>query len=92
MRPRASRSTASAAGVLEGMERVLAEEQPDRVVVEGRLRPRSWPRPSPPSTPACRSRTSRPGCARYDLDHPFPEEANRRIATVLASIHFAPTD
>jgi len=32
------------------------------------------------------------GLRTYDDDNPFPEEANRRIISVLASYHFAPTE
>ena len=31
------------------------------------------------------------GLRSFDLAHPFPEEANRRIATAVATQHFAPT-
>ena len=30
------------------------------------------------------------GLRSQDLEHPFPEEANRRLITVLAAMHFAP--
>jgi UDP-N-acetylglucosamine 2-epimerase (non-hydrolysing) len=32
------------------------------------------------------------GLRTFDLARPFPEEANRRIADALATIHFAPTE
>jgi hypothetical protein len=32
------------------------------------------------------------GLRSFDLTQPFPEEINRRLASVLATIHFAPTD
>jgi len=32
------------------------------------------------------------GLRSYDLRHPFPEEANRRIISALADLHFAPTE
>jgi UDP-N-acetylglucosamine 2-epimerase (non-hydrolysing) len=32
------------------------------------------------------------GLRSFDLTQPFPEEINRRVASVLATIHFAPTD
>lgn len=32
------------------------------------------------------------GLRSGDLANPFPEEANRRVASCLASVHFAPTD
>jgi UDP-N-acetylglucosamine 2-epimerase (non-hydrolysing) len=31
------------------------------------------------------------GLRTYDLRNPFPEEANRRLISVLADVHFAPT-
>jgi UDP-N-acetylglucosamine 2-epimerase (non-hydrolysing) len=31
------------------------------------------------------------GLRTYDLGNPFPEEANRRLISVLADLHFAPT-
>jgi UDP-N-acetylglucosamine 2-epimerase (non-hydrolysing) len=31
------------------------------------------------------------GLRTYNIEHPFPEEANRRIISVLSSYHFAPT-
>jgi len=31
------------------------------------------------------------GLRTYDLDNPFPEEANRRVAGIFAALHFAPT-
>ena len=32
------------------------------------------------------------GLRTHDLDRPFPEEGNRRIADALATVHFAPTE
>ena len=32
------------------------------------------------------------GLRTHDLARPFPEEANRRIADALATVHFAPTE
>jgi UDP-N-acetylglucosamine 2-epimerase (non-hydrolysing) len=32
------------------------------------------------------------GLRTHDLTRPFPEEANRRIADALATVHFAPTE
>ncbi len=32
------------------------------------------------------------GLRSHDLRHPFPEEMNRKLATVLSALHFAPTD
>ncbi len=35
---------------------------------------------------------SRQDCAPVDKWQPFPEEINRQIASVVADMHFAPTD
>jgi UDP-N-acetylglucosamine 2-epimerase (non-hydrolysing) len=32
------------------------------------------------------------GLRSHDLENPFPEEANRRLASVIADVHCAPTD
>jgi len=32
------------------------------------------------------------GLRSYDFDHPFPEEFNRKVATLGASLHFCPTE
>ena len=34
---------------------------------------------------------SEAGLRSYDLQHPFPEEANRRLISLVADLHFAPT-
>jgi UDP-N-acetylglucosamine 2-epimerase (non-hydrolysing) len=80
-----------AARVLEGIDRVLGLEEPDWVVVEGDT-----------TTVLATAIASfhagvrvahvEAGLRTNDLRHPFPEEANRRIATVLATLHFAPTE
>jgi UDP-N-acetylglucosamine 2-epimerase (non-hydrolysing) len=80
-----------AARVLDGVENVLRLEKPDWVVVEG----------DTTSVLAAglaafhagvRLAHVEAGLRTHDLQHPFPEEANRRIVTLLASIHFAPTE
>ena len=42
--------------------------------------------------PGSRSRTWKPGCARHDLNQPFPEELNRVLTGRLAVLHFAATE
>ncbi|MFN8384875.1 MAG: UDP-N-acetylglucosamine 2-epimerase [Anaerolineales bacterium] len=37
-------------------------------------------------------RSRRSGLRTHNKWHPFPEEINRRIATVTADVHFAPTE
>ena len=80
-----------AARVLEGMEEVLAEEHPDVVIVQGDTTTVMA------TTIACFHlgipvAHVEAGLRTHDLRHPFPEEANRRIATILTSIHLAPTE
>ena len=80
-----------AARVLEGMDQVLELEEPDRVVVEGDTT-------TVMATTVAAFHAGIPvahveaGLRTYDLGHPFPEEANRRIATILTTIHLAPTE
>lgn len=79
-----------AARVMEGMEDVLEVEQPDVVLLQGDTT-------TVFATAVAAFHAGIPvahveaGLRTYDLRHPFPEEANRRIATVLTSLHFAPT-
>lgn len=76
--------------VLAGMEEVLQAERPDAVVVQG------------DTTSACAAGLAaflagvpvvhlEAGLRTGDLSSPFPEEANRRLTAVLASLHLAPT-
>ena len=83
--------TMVASRVLDGMERALAEHDPDVVIIEGDT--------STVMATAIASFHARipvahveAGLRSYDLLHPFPEEANRRIATLLARFHLAPTE
>jgi UDP-N-acetylglucosamine 2-epimerase (non-hydrolysing) len=76
--------------VLTGMERVLAERQPDVVLVHG-------------DTTTSTAAALAAFYARIPVGHveaglrtatirePFPEEANRRLTGVLTRFHFAPT-
>ena len=81
----------SAARVLEGMDSVLRNEQPDWVIVEGDT-----------TTVLAASLAAfyhgirvahvEAGLRSGDLRHPFPEEAHRRMTAVVASLHLAPTE
>ncbi len=79
------------ARVLEGMEGVLQRERPDLVIVQG-----DTSTVLATTIAAFQSGVTvahvEAGLRTNDLRHPFPEEANRRIATVLTSIHFAATE
>ncbi|MGQ9682100.1 MAG: non-hydrolyzing UDP-N-acetylglucosamine 2-epimerase [Anaerolineae bacterium] len=80
-----------AAAVLAGLEPVLAQERPDWVLVQGDT-----------TTAAaaalgayyarCRVGHVEAGLRTGDKWQPFPEEVNRRVAGVVADLHFAPTE
>ena len=81
---------AVAAAVLSRLERVLVEERPDWVLVQG------------DTTTAVAAALAgfylgipvahvEAGLRTHDRRRPFPEEMHRRIAGVLADLHFAPT-
>jgi UDP-N-acetylglucosamine 2-epimerase (non-hydrolysing) len=82
--------TEVALGVLGGLERVLREEHPDWVIVQG----------DTTTTMAgglgafhfgCRVAHVEAGLRTFDRRDPWPEEVNRRVAGVVADLHFAPT-
>lgn len=79
------------ANVLLGMKSVLAEFQPDLVLVHG------------DTTTTCATSLSafyqkikighvEAGLRTGDIYSPWPEEANRQITGILANYHFAPTE
>jgi UDP-N-acetylglucosamine 2-epimerase (non-hydrolysing) len=76
--------------VLSGMERVLAEAKPDVVLVHG---------DTTTSTAAALAAFYakvpvghvEAGLRTSTVQMPFPEELNRRLTSVIASYHFAPT-
>jgi UDP-N-acetylglucosamine 2-epimerase (non-hydrolysing) len=77
-------------GVLQGMDRVFAAEQPDLVLVQGDTTTvfvaalAAFYRGVPVGHVEA-------GLRSFDLANPFPEEANRRLTTQIAALHFAPT-
>ena len=77
-------------GVLGGVESILAERSPDWVVVQG-----DTTSVMAASLAAFYSKARlahvEAGLRTFDKYSPYPEEINRRIAGVLADIHFAPT-
>ena len=80
-----------ASAVLAGLEPILEREKPDWVLVQGDT-----------STVAaaalaayynrCRVGHVEAGLRTHDKWQPFPEEINRRVAGVIADLHFAPTE
>ena len=80
-----------AATILERVDRLIAEERPDWVLVQGDTVS------AMAGGLAAYLRQVRLGHVEAGLrsplrDRPFPEEANRRIAALLATRHFAPSD
>lgn len=77
--------------ILEGLEPILRVEQPDWILVQGDT-----------TTVVAASLASfyaqikvghiEAGLRTHDKTQPFPEEVNRRIVSVLADKHFAPTE
>ena len=90
MRPNQSLAQVTARAV-EGLDRVIAEERPTAVLVQGDT-----------GTAFCGALAAyyhrvkvghvEAGLRTGDKYAPFPEEINRRLVTQLADYHFAPTD
>lgn len=81
----------AAAAILHGLEPLLAEDPPDWIVVQG------------DTTSAAMAAWAafhagvgvahnEAGLRTYDLSQPFPEEANRKLISAVATEHFAPTE
>ena len=86
-----AQSPARVAGsVLEKLESVLEIEQPDWIVVQG-----DTTTTAAASLAGYYSQTKvahvEAGLRTHDKWQPFPEEVNRRIASVIADLHFPPT-
>lgn len=79
-----------AAAILQGMELLLRVQTPDWLVVQG---------DTTSAAMACwagfqnhvKVAHSEAGLRSYNLQHPYPEEANRRLISLVADLHFAPT-
>lgn len=76
--------------VMQGMDRALDSERPDFVLVQGDTTTvfvtalAAFYRGIPVGHVEA-------GLRSFDLANPFPEEANRRLTTQIARLHFAPT-
>lgn len=76
--------------VLTGMDQILAEHKPDIIIVQGDT-----------TTVMATAMAAfyrqiqvghvEAGLRSGNLNSPFPEEMNRRVATIFSSMHFAPT-
>src|SRR3712207_2306507 len=89
MRPSQTLTTVTKS-VLGGLELIFAEEDPDWILVQG-----DTTTVMAASMAAFFQKVSvghvEAGLRTFDKDSPFPEEMNRRMAGVLADLHFAPT-
>lgn len=82
--------TQVASSILTGLDPILQKEQPDWVVVQG-----DTTTVTAAALVAFYARLKvahvEAGLRTFDKWQPFPEEINRRIASVIADLHFAPT-
>ncbi|MGH7770914.1 MAG: non-hydrolyzing UDP-N-acetylglucosamine 2-epimerase [Candidatus Binatia bacterium] len=78
-------------GVLNRLEGILQKEKPDWVLVQG-----DTTTVAAASMAAFYNRVQighvEAGLRTYDKWHPYPEEVNRRIVSITADLHFAPTE
>ena len=83
--------TQVAAAVLARLEPILQQERPDWMLVQG-----DTTTVAAASLAAFYARVKvghvEAGLRTYDKWQPFPEEINRRVAGVIADLHFAPTE
>ena len=83
--------TQVASAVLAQLEPILQEERPDWVLVQG-----DTTTVAAASLAAFYARVKvghvEAGLRTHDKWRPFPEEINRRVAGVIADLHFAPTE
>lgn len=83
--------TQVASSVLARVQPILEKERPDWVLVQG-----DTTTVAAASLAAFYARVQvghvEAGLRTYDKWHPFPEEINRRVASVIADLHFAPTE
>ncbi len=82
--------TRVAAAVLAGLEGVFQAERPDWVLVQGDT---TTAAAAALAAFYARARVGHveAGLRTYDKWQPFPEEVNRRVASAVADLHFAPT-
>jgi len=79
------------ASVLDGVHRLLKEERPDRVLVQG-----DTTTTMAASLAAFYEKVPvghiEAGLRTGNMFSPWPEEMNRRLTSIIADMHFAPTD
>ncbi len=79
-----------AAGFFDRFDQVLREMAPDWVLVQGDT---TTAMAASVAAFHCRARVAHieAGLRTHDLHNPFPEEMNRRVTSLVANVHFAPT-
>ena len=88
--PQSSRLSETASLIFAGFDKLFSKFQPNWVVVQGDTT-------SAAIVAQCafynriKVAHNEAGLRSHDLGHPFPEEANRKLITALASVNFAPT-
>lgn len=90
MRPGQSLSKVAAA-VLENFDEAIENERPDWIIVQGDTTTAAM------AAIAAFHRKikvahNEAGLRSHDINNPFPEEANRKLISVIASLNFAPTN
>ena len=83
--------TAAAAAILSGLEPLIVDAAPSWMVVQGDTTSAAmaaWAA----FNAGVRVAHNEAGLRSYDLQHPFPEEANRKLISVVADEHFVPTE
>ena len=81
----------SSAAVLEGMGALFQKNKPEWIIVQGDTTSAAmaaWAA----FQAGVKVAHNEAGLRSYNLQHPFPEEANRRLISVVADLHFAPTE
>jgi UDP-N-acetylglucosamine 2-epimerase (non-hydrolysing) len=83
--------TALSSAILTGVDRVLEEQKPDWVLVQGDTVTASMAALAA-FYRSCRVGHVEAGLRTGDIRHPFPEEFNRRMVALVTARHFVPTD
>jgi UDP-N-acetylglucosamine 2-epimerase (non-hydrolysing) len=89
MKPGQSLSESSAS-ILTGMNNLFRLHRPEWLIVQGDTTSASMAALAG-FQHRVRIAHNEAGLRTYDLDHPFPEEGNRRLISGIATLHFAPT-
>jgi UDP-N-acetylglucosamine 2-epimerase len=79
------------ARVLEGMTKVLRAEKPDRILVQGDTTT-TFAASLAAFYEGIKIGHIEAGLRTHNLYSPWPEEMNRRVTTILADLHFPPTE